>query len=202
MSVEADDNKFTWGDSVIIRKNSPAKFHPGEFASVCGFYKVQSKETAKELECKIGDWVYTVEFGGGSDIQVPECYLDRDFSIVRGGELSKYATCFIDGAVSEINLDLDCIRIKMKSSFSQQHIPENNFILKGGVLYGLLTITEINKSVIKNSNYSPWQRHVGSILSFEISDHVLKLHIEWEKTRITSFEIEADQIWWQQECAD
>ena len=48
--MEEDHSKFTWGDSVIILKNSPTKFHPGSFASVCGFYRVQSKETAEELE--------------------------------------------------------------------------------------------------------------------------------------------------------
>ena len=79
--MEEDHSKFTWGDSVIILKNSPTKFHPGSFASVCGFYRVQSKETAEELECKIGDWVYTVEFGDGSDVQIPECYLDKNPSI-------------------------------------------------------------------------------------------------------------------------
>lgn len=202
MNVEADDSKFTWGDSVIIRKNSPAKFHPGEFASVCGFYKVHSKETAKEFECKIGDWVYTVEFGDGSDIQVPESYLDRDFSIIRGGELSKYSAYFVNGVVSEITLGMDSVKIKMKSSFSSQHVSDNDFLFKNGFLVGLLTAMQINSFVIKNSNYLAGQRHVGSVLSFEISDQLLKLNIEWEKTRITSFKIEAGQIWWQQECAD
>lgn len=201
MNVEADDSKFNWGDSVIIRKNSPARFHPGEFASVCGFYKVQSKETAKELECKIGDWVYTVEFEDGSDIQVPEGYLDRDSSIIRGGELSKYSTFFVGGVVSELILSIDSVKIKMNSSFVDQQMSGNKLLLKEGSFVGVLTAIQINILVAKNSNYSAL-RYNGNILFFEISDHVIKLHIEWEKTRITSLEIEAGQIWWQQECAD
>lgn len=143
MNVEADDSKFTWGDSVIIRKNSPTKFHPGGFASVCGFHKVQSKETAKELECKIGDWVYTVEFGDGSDIQVPESYLDKDFSIIRGGELSKYNACFVNGVVLEIILNMDSVKIKIKSSFVNQQISDDKVLLKDGFLIILLLKTVI-----------------------------------------------------------
>jgi hypothetical protein len=71
-------NKFTWGDSVIIIKRALSHFHPGEGGTVCGFYQIVSEETAKEFYCKVGDWVYTVEFGDGSDIQVPECYLKPD----------------------------------------------------------------------------------------------------------------------------
>ena len=73
---EDEDNKFTWGDSIIILKEAPKQFHPGEFGSICGFYKIKSEETAKELICTKGDWVYTVEFEDGHDIQIAECYLD------------------------------------------------------------------------------------------------------------------------------
>jgi len=202
MNIEADDSKFTWGDSVIIRKNSPTKFYPGKFASVCGFYKVLSKETAKELECKIGDWVYTVEFGDGSDIEVPECYLDKDFSVIRGGELSKYASYFVNGIISEIILSMDSVKIKLKSSFINQRISEDKFSLKDGFFVGILIAIQIDKFVMKNSNYSAGRQHIGNILSFEISDRILKLHIEWERARTTSLEIEAGQIWWQQEFTD
>jgi hypothetical protein len=37
--MEKENNKFTWGDSVIIIKSAPDEFHPGEMASVCGFYQ-------------------------------------------------------------------------------------------------------------------------------------------------------------------
>jgi hypothetical protein len=70
-------NKFTWGDPVVVVKDVPTCFHPGEFASVCGFYKVISEEGAKAFQCNIGDWIYTVEFQDGSDIQIAEPYLEK-----------------------------------------------------------------------------------------------------------------------------
>ena len=39
------------GESIITAKNAPGNFHPGEFASVCGFYKITSEESAKEFQC-------------------------------------------------------------------------------------------------------------------------------------------------------
>jgi len=72
------ENKFTWGDSVVIAESAPTRFHPGEFASVCGFYQIASKNSAKEFECNVKDWIYTVEFGDGSDIQIAELYLNND----------------------------------------------------------------------------------------------------------------------------
>jgi len=74
--MEEEDNKFTWGDSIIITKSAPGQFHPGEMASVCGFSKIKSLETAEKLSSKVGHWIYTVEFGDGSDVQVPEIYLE------------------------------------------------------------------------------------------------------------------------------
>lgn len=70
------ENKFTWGDPIVIAKHAPSRFHPGEYASVCGFYKILSEEASKAYECNVGDWIYTVEFQEGSDIQVAECYLE------------------------------------------------------------------------------------------------------------------------------
>jgi hypothetical protein len=69
------ERRFTWGDLVLILKNAPSPFHPGELASVCGFYQVTSKDIAQDFHCDIGDWIYTVEFGDGSDVEVPGTYL-------------------------------------------------------------------------------------------------------------------------------
>ena len=41
---EDEDNKFTWGDSIIISKEAPNQFHPREFGSICGFYKIKSDD--------------------------------------------------------------------------------------------------------------------------------------------------------------
>lgn len=71
------ENKFTWGDSIVIAKSAPTHLHPGEFASVCGFRKITAEESAKEFQCNLGDWIYTVEFSDGSDIQIAELYLEK-----------------------------------------------------------------------------------------------------------------------------
>lgn len=71
------ENKFTWGDSVIIQDNAPSLLHIGEIASVCGFYKVISEEAANIFNCSLGDWIYTVEFGNGCDIQIAEIFLKK-----------------------------------------------------------------------------------------------------------------------------
>ncbi|MBI2742616.1 MAG: hypothetical protein HYX48_01715 [Chlamydiales bacterium] len=70
-------NKFTWGDPIVITNNAPDRTHCGEFASVCGFYQISSQEDGEEFQCNIGDWIYTVEFQDGSDIQIAELYLEQ-----------------------------------------------------------------------------------------------------------------------------
>ena len=55
LKEEHDKNKFSWGDPILIKKSAPHSFHAGEFASVCGFYKITSEESAKEFQCNVGD---------------------------------------------------------------------------------------------------------------------------------------------------
>ena len=74
--MNKNNNKFTWGDAVLVKKNSPKYCHPTAFASICGIDKILSGEEAKNLKCKIDDWIYTIEFEDGSSIEVPECYLE------------------------------------------------------------------------------------------------------------------------------
>ena len=71
------ENKFTWGDPVIISIMAPSRYHPGEFASVCGMEKVKFEDFAEEYNIQKGDWVYTIEFNDGSDITIPELYLEK-----------------------------------------------------------------------------------------------------------------------------
>ncbi len=70
-------NIFTWNDLVMIKKGVPAQFHPGEVGVVCGMSKIHFEDVAKKYHSELGNWSYTVEFGDGSDIQVPEKYLEK-----------------------------------------------------------------------------------------------------------------------------
>jgi hypothetical protein len=197
--MEEKNNKFTWGDSIIIIKSAPDEFHPGEVASICGFYKIKSPETAEQLFCNVGDWIYTVEFGDGNDIQVAEHYLEKNPGTVHGKELSKYNNYFINGVVLKIKMDISSIEIQVKSSPIHQAISDNFLLSNESRFNGKIIATQIENIIIKNSSHSMGWQQEGNILSFEVSDHVLKLSIEWDRSKTTSFEIKSGQIWWEKQ---
>ena len=192
------NSKFSYGDAVIIKQNAPSSLHPGEFGSVCSLNQITSEQEAKELKCQVGEWVYTIEFGNGSDIQVAECYLDKDLSIIRGRELSEYGNYFVGGFVFDVKMNLSCIEIKIKSEEINQTIPGNVLIFNDRFFSGKLIIPQIQEMIIRNSSFSvAWQEN-GTILAFEVSDYLLNLLIEWRSNKTTSFHIKAGQIWWEQ----
>lgn len=71
------ENKFDWGETVKVKDIAPPIFRPGEIVSVCGMTKIDSKILADKYDSDIGEWVYTIEFLGGSDIEIPERYLEK-----------------------------------------------------------------------------------------------------------------------------
>ena len=77
MDEVVEDNKFTWNEAVIVKNNAPEHLHPGEMASVCGMEKIQFEDVAEEYHAKVGDWIYTIEFNDGSDVTIPEIYLEK-----------------------------------------------------------------------------------------------------------------------------
>lgn len=72
-----ETNLFTWNDLVIIKSTAPPNYFPGKIAVVCGMEHIKSEKLASEFNVTIGDWIYTVEFGDGSSIEVPELYLEK-----------------------------------------------------------------------------------------------------------------------------
>jgi hypothetical protein len=66
---------FSWGDTVTIKKSAPAHLHPGELASVCSVIKIDPEDVRKDPSLIEPTWLYTVEFGDGSSIDLPEFYL-------------------------------------------------------------------------------------------------------------------------------
>jgi len=74
--MKQEDNKFTWGETVLVKIEAPNNFHPGSIASVCGMFRASSENLAKKYHAKLGDWIYTIEFIGGKDVEIPECYLE------------------------------------------------------------------------------------------------------------------------------
>lgn len=77
MKNEDIGNKFDWGESVRVANTAPIIFRPGEIVSICGMTKVKSEILANKYDVNIGEWIYTIEYLGGSDIEIPECYLEK-----------------------------------------------------------------------------------------------------------------------------
>jgi hypothetical protein len=192
------NSKFSYGDAVIIKQNAPSSLHPGEVGSVCSLNQITSEQEAEGFKCQVGEWVYTVEFENGSDIQVAECYLDKDLGIIQGGELSKYGNCFVGGFVFDIKMNLSCIEIKIRSEKINQAISGNVLISNDGFFSGKLIIPQIQEMAIRNSSFSVAWQEKGTILAFEVSYYLLNLLIEWRLNKTTSFHIKAGQIWWEQ----
>ena len=76
MNDEAN-NKFNWGETVLVCKTAPPIFRPGEIVSVCGMTKINNKMLSNKYDSIIGEWVYTIEYLGGKDIEIPERYLGK-----------------------------------------------------------------------------------------------------------------------------
>ena len=71
------NHKFDWGDTLIIKKNVLPHLHPGEIVSVCSVMKISPEDLKKNPSLIEPSWLYTVEFGDGSSIELPECYLEK-----------------------------------------------------------------------------------------------------------------------------
>ena len=63
--------KFTWGDSVQVADEAPSRYRSGAYGSICGIH---------ELESQV---LYTVEFGDGAAIEVPEDHLRADGTLLQ-----------------------------------------------------------------------------------------------------------------------
>ena len=75
--MESDEpNLFTWNDVVMIKTDAPVSYFPGKIAVICGMEQIKSEKLSQEFKISKGEWLYTVEFGDGSSIEVPECYLE------------------------------------------------------------------------------------------------------------------------------
>ncbi len=70
-------NKFDWGETARVDIEAPKDFHPGQIVAICGMTKINSEKLTKKCKSNLGDWVYTIEYIGGADKEIPECYLEK-----------------------------------------------------------------------------------------------------------------------------
>lgn len=75
--INRETNLFTWNNLVVIKHNAPPPYPLGKIAVVCGMEQVKSEKLSLEFNINIGDWLYTIEFGDGSSIEIPEVYLEK-----------------------------------------------------------------------------------------------------------------------------
>jgi hypothetical protein len=88
--MNKEDNKFTWGDAVLVKKSAPKNYHPGEFASICGMNRIITQKGADKLLCKKGEWIYIIEYEDGSSMEVPESFLYSSRMNLKKIHLSKF----------------------------------------------------------------------------------------------------------------
>ncbi len=75
--MQEESSSFDWGETVRVKSTAPIIFRPGEVDSVCGITRTESETFAKKHHSNIGEWVYTIEYLGGSDIEILERYLEK-----------------------------------------------------------------------------------------------------------------------------
>ncbi len=75
--MKDDNNRFDWGETVRVKDIAPINFYPGEIVSICGMIKTKSKVLADKYKVNIGEWIYIIEYMGGSALEIPEIYLEK-----------------------------------------------------------------------------------------------------------------------------
>jgi hypothetical protein len=75
--LDKETNIFNWNDLVVVTSNPPNLYPSGTIAVVCGMEQIKSEKLANKFNLLIGDWIYTIEFGDGSSIEIPERYLEK-----------------------------------------------------------------------------------------------------------------------------
>ena len=67
--------RFTSGDLVVVRDDAPAHAHPGAAAEVVSVTPIETPALAMRVGFPIGTVMYLVEYGDGSDQELPEEWL-------------------------------------------------------------------------------------------------------------------------------
>jgi hypothetical protein len=67
--------RLTWGTTVSVRVGEPPQHRPGERAEVVGITEANAHLAAK-YEVPLGTPLYTIEFGDGTDIELPGTALE------------------------------------------------------------------------------------------------------------------------------
>jgi hypothetical protein len=69
-------SKFTYGSSVLVRKDAPDHLRPGQQASVFGVFVPQDRKGSYFDQFAPGV-VYSIEYGDGDAADIHEDYLEK-----------------------------------------------------------------------------------------------------------------------------
>jgi hypothetical protein len=69
--------KYTWGDTVEIESNAPDKYKKFNLGEIVGYFIIEDEQNSNQFNLPIGTILYTIEFGDGTDIDIPEQYLKK-----------------------------------------------------------------------------------------------------------------------------
>lgn len=198
-------NSFTWNDLVVIKANVPLSYFPGKMAVICGMEQVKSEKLSNKFNIKIGDWLYTVEFGDGSSIEIPEAYLEKYSETLN---IKKYTAYFHDGSLIDIQHSDNKIVLSLESAEMDSIDMEDDISLsERGTIKGKLHLEEVQSIKINDSPFHGKLKlfyDYGSIFDFDIRNNIVELQISWrnspQKPFVNDFStiiIEAKKIWWE-----
>jgi hypothetical protein len=75
IAVADKANRITWGTTVSVRVGEPPQHRPGEIAEVVGITEANA-HLATKYQVALGTPLYTIEFGDGTDVELPETALE------------------------------------------------------------------------------------------------------------------------------
>lgn len=70
-------DQFTWGETVKIAIDAPKAYKPGELAEICSMWEIETFENSKRRGEPVGTVIYSIEFGDGTLIEIPDRYLEK-----------------------------------------------------------------------------------------------------------------------------
>jgi len=69
--------RFTWGETVVVSASAPKEYRPGNLAEVCSIWEIKTKKKSMSRGEPVGTVFYSIEFGDGTLMDIPECFLEK-----------------------------------------------------------------------------------------------------------------------------
>jgi hypothetical protein len=70
-------SQYTWGETVKIANDAPKEYKPGELAEICSMWEIETDANSRIRGEPVGTIIYSIEFGDGTIIELPDRYLEK-----------------------------------------------------------------------------------------------------------------------------